>query len=95
MIAIRLEDGGGEEFLGIIVTQCENPEVCVDVFEKARKNICEEPVVYNGISIPVTASFGITVSKNLDENLVDIVAKADQALYEAKKNGKNKCVLDA
>ncbi len=85
---------GGEEFLGIIAMQCDNPELCMEVFENARKNICAEPVVFNGISIPITASFGITVSKNLDDDLVEIVAKADHALYEAKNSGKNKCVLD-
>lgn len=85
---------GGEEFLGIIAIKCEDPESCVHIFEKARKSISDEPVEFNGNLIPVTASFGITFSKDLSEDLVDIVAKADHALYEAKNTGKNKCVLE-
>lgn len=80
--------------MGIIAIKCETPENCVTVFEKARKNIAKEPVEFNNQSIPVTASFGITFSTDLEANLTDIVAKADHALYQAKNNGKNKCVLE-
>lgn len=85
---------GGEEFLGIIAMKCENPENCLAMFEKVRTSISQEPVEYDGNKINVTASFGITFSKDLTEDLSEIVAKADHALYEAKNSGKNKCVLE-
>lgn len=85
---------GGEEFLGIIAIKCENPEMCIEVFEKARKNICQEPVLFDGKLIPVTASFGITFTKDLDDDLINIVSKADHALYKAKNSGKNQCILE-
>jgi diguanylate cyclase (GGDEF)-like protein len=85
---------GGEEFLGIIAIKCETPEMCVSVFEKARLSIANEPFEYDGHKIDVTASFGITVSKDFEEDMTNVVAKADHALYEAKNTGKNKSVLE-
>jgi diguanylate cyclase (GGDEF)-like protein len=80
---------GGEEFLGIIALKCENPDRCLEVFENVRQNISCEPVEFESKEIPVTASFGITYTKNLDEELTQIVAKA------AKRSGKNKCVVQS
>jgi diguanylate cyclase (GGDEF)-like protein len=85
---------GGEEFLGIIAIKGQTPEVCVDVFEKARKSIAKDPFEYDGHSFHVTASFGITVSIDPGEDLTNVVAKADHALYEAKNSGKNKSILE-
>lgn len=84
---------GGEEFLSIVILEYDTPEACLKVFEKARLNVCYEPIIYNGEKINVSASFGIMVSDNPDANLEDVVAKADDALYRAKEQGKNQCVL--
>ncbi len=84
---------GGEEFLGIIAIKCDDPQSCIAVFEKARLSIATEPVIFENTPIPVTASFGITFSKTLDDDLTTVVAKADHALYQAKNSGKNKCIL--
>ena len=83
---------GGEEFAFILPeTGTENAFV---VAERLRKNIESMEIDYEGEIIPVTMSFGIAsldivndVSKN------DLIKKADSALYQAKKTGRNKCCL--
>ena len=47
--------------------------------------------VPNGSEVSVTASFGVAVKGEL-ERAEQLVAAADQALYEAKRNGKNRVV---
>ena len=45
----------------------------------------------NGSEVSVTASFGVAVKGGL-ERAEQLVASADEALYEAKRNGKNRVV---
>ena len=44
-----------------------------------------------GVSIAVTMSAGVTVA-NVADSVDDIVARADQAMYDAKHGGKNRVV---
>jgi len=71
---------GGEEFMVIV------PDVSLkDVFqigERIRKNVMA--------TCPVTISVGISHYKELSENLQNLIDHADQALYEAKKKGRNR-----
>ena len=76
---------GGEEFL-ILLPQTDL-EGSLKVAEKLRKAI-EELNIPELKGRKVTASFGITVIKN-SETLNEAVLRADEALYEAKRNGKN------
>lgn len=85
---------GGEEFIGIIAITCESPEDCIAIFDKARKSIAAKPFEFEDKLIPVTASFGVTFCRVPEDDLLNVVAKADHALYEAKNTGKNKCVLE-
>lgn len=85
---------GGEEFLSIIALKQQTPENCMAMFEKARVAISGSPIEYKDKKINVTASFGITLTKDIDVNLEDIIAKADDALYQAKEHGKNKCFIE-
>ena len=62
--------------------------------ERLRKDIDSMRIDYEGEKISITVSFGIAsldpvndVSKN------DLIKKADYALYQAKKAGRNKCCL--
>jgi diguanylate cyclase (GGDEF)-like protein len=71
---------GGEEFMVII------PDVSLrDVFQigdRIRKNVMA--------TCPVTISIGVSHYKELSENLQSLVDHADQALYIAKKKGRNR-----
>ncbi len=83
---------GGEEFAVILPSTAE--EESFTVAEKLRK-IIEDTVFANDDSTAeyrVTASFGVCTENPADvENFSKdrLISKADQALYEAKKQGRN------
>jgi len=82
---------GGEEFLIILrdVSSTLGYERC----EAIRQSVCETPIPYNGILVNITASIGFawTCNERLAEDA--LIACADQALYRAKKNGRNRVEL--
>lgn len=78
---------GGEEFLILL------PETQVDganiVAEKIRSRIYEGQLTKKKLNI--SASFGVTVMHENDTE-DSFIARADEALYEAKESGRNKVV---
>ncbi|MEH6443511.1 MAG: transporter substrate-binding domain-containing protein [Oceanospirillaceae bacterium] len=79
---------GGEEFI-IIFPESEIEEVA-KLLESFRLKIANHG--FTGIGNK-TASFGFTLSKDGD-TLETIIARADNALYEAKNSGRNKVVAN-
>ena len=75
---------GGEEFL-IICSQITMNKLLKKA-EKLRKTIDS-----NSFSLEdqLTASFGTSIYKK-DENIDELIKRADDALYEAKSNGRNR-----
>ena len=80
---------GGEEFVAALVG-CDS-EAAVKVAEKLRVDIEEKEIDYKGNKICLTSSIGV-ISLGNEKNLVELVDRADQAMYEAKKKGKNSVV---
>jgi diguanylate cyclase (GGDEF)-like protein len=79
---------GGEEF-GVIVPETDL-DGAIELAERLRVALeAEEVMLLDGTRLSVTASFGAAVKGDLPggENLV---AAADEALYEAKRAGKNR-----
>ncbi len=89
---LRESDGcgryGGEEFL-LILPELDAENACF-LAERTRKNI-EALSIPEIDNLPVTASFGVAVYDPESEQ--DIISLADQALYDAKKAGRNRVVL--
>ncbi|WP_304546396.1 sensor domain-containing diguanylate cyclase [Sulfurimonas microaerophilic] len=78
---------GGEEFIiGLINTNAENANT---IAEKLRSMIEGDLMLQQLVQYNVTASFGVTQCKE-DESLEHTIARVDNAMYEAKKEGKNK-----
>lgn len=77
---------GGEEF--IIISE-NSLEKTAEIANKL-KNIIEEHTFCKDLHL--TSSFGITTCKHND-TLSTIIQKADYALYQAKRNGKNQTFL--
>jgi len=74
---------GGEEFFVLLpATEVEN---AVALAEKLRAHI--ESLVLQKVE-RVTASFGVT-KIYADDDIKSVVERADIALYEAKKSGRN------
>jgi len=81
---------GGEEF-GIILPMTTLKEA-IQAAERLRKSIESEKIVYREKSISVTMSFGIALLENNRQIDVDgFIKMADEALYNAKNTGRNRC----
>ncbi|MBU3015686.1 ammonium transporter [Poseidonibacter lekithochrous] len=76
---------GGEEF--VLLVKSSELEIVQIIAEKLRVDIEKEkfPVVEK-----ITASFGVSSFKNKDQTFEDVFKHADDALYQAKENGRNK-----
>jgi diguanylate cyclase (GGDEF)-like protein len=82
---------GGEEFL-VVLPNCDMEQATAQA-ERMRQRLCESPMrVDVGIEIPVTASFGVTVTDLSDKSLDLFIRVADEALYRAKAAGRNRVV---
>ncbi|WP_291633197.1 GGDEF domain-containing protein [Clostridium sp.] len=91
--AVREQDSicrwGGEEFLILLPeTEIEGAHILSD---KIRKIIEKLNIEYEGVQIPITMTFGVTVNEEY-EMINDTIKKADKALYEGKNLGRN-CVI--
>jgi two-component system cell cycle response regulator len=86
---------GGEEF--VIVMPETDMAVAAMVAERLRRRIAAEPfAVQQGTrSLPVTISIGIAGLRGKEDNAAGILKRADQALYRAKRDGRNRVVPDA
>lgn len=80
---------GGEEF--VVVLPETPPEGAWTVAEALRSQVAEKPVrTSKGVEIPVTISLGITSSRCLEDmDPQYLIDRADQALYQAKQDGRN------
>ncbi|HFU75457.1 MAG TPA: diguanylate cyclase [Arcobacter sp.] len=78
---------GGEEF--VVLLKHVNPVDAFKVSEKLRKNI--ELLEFKAMKENITCSFGLTEIL-LTDSLESATKRADNALYEAKRTGKNKTV---
>jgi two-component system cell cycle response regulator len=86
---------GGEEF--VIVMPETDMAVATIVAERLRRRIATEPfVIEQGArSLEVTISIGIAALSGTGDNAATILKRADQALYRAKRDGRNRVVPDA
>jgi len=81
---------GGEEFLIFIPASKE--EVLYTIASRLCKEIESTEIIYKGRRIPVTASFGaVQMPPGSDFN--EAMLAVDEALYEAKHNGRNQVVI--
>lgn len=77
---------GGEEF-AVLLNRCDVSQA-QSVAEKIREKIEQSRLIYNGKSVHVTISVGVTVHKQGD-TMDSLIERADKALYCAKKSNKN------
>lgn len=83
---------GGEEF--IILLPDTEPEHALLVAERLRSNLTKiEICADSGNLFSFTASIGITIVEDKNSGIDDIIKKADQALYKAKEQGRNRVAL--
>ena len=81
---------GGDEFV-IILDDCFK-EKAFEIAENIRKQIQNITFNYNDFSFYITVTLGLKECLPTD-NFEEILKKADDSLYEGKKNGKNIIIL--
>ena len=80
---------GGEEFL--ICIPGANLDFALKTAECMRKAIESTPIMYEDKMLSLTASFGVYSMKTTKNTSVDDLLKlADEKLYSAKRNGRNR-----
>lgn len=80
---------GGEEFIALLPETAI--ETACDVAEKLREGI--EQLEFDTIKKQITVSFGVSMLRE-DDSESSFIDRADEALYNAKKSGKNKVVTE-
>ena len=82
---------GGEEFL-VALPGTDTPSA-VAVAERIRARVASTPsIIDERTAIPMTTSIGITTRRK-GESLEAVIQRADQALYEAKRSGRNQTAV--
>jgi diguanylate cyclase (GGDEF)-like protein len=84
----RLGRTGGEEFLLLLL-----PEVRLDdavrIIDRIRDGFPATVLSHSGLELPCTFSAGVTEALP-DDDRSSILRRADRALYDAKKEGRNR-----
>jgi two-component system cell cycle response regulator len=85
---------GGEEF--VVVMPDAGIEAAALVAERLRRRIADEAFAVTGLDEPldVTISLGVAATEDPEEGADALLARADQALYTAKQNGRDRVVAD-
>lgn len=85
---------GGEEF--VIVLPGTDIQTAERVGERIRRSVATRAFNANAdCHLTVTASVGIAALNGFDDKVDDLLKRADQALYQAKREGRNRVILSA
>ena len=80
---------GGEEFLILLPETTQ--QQALQVADKLRQSIEQNPIRYRQLRIPVSITAGV-VEYDLHSELDACIEKADKALYQGKQGGRNRCI---
>jgi len=83
---------GGEEFV-VIMPRTTGDIACLAA-ERLRRSVCAAAFAAPGVSQPldVTVSIGVACSDSTDDSVESLLKRADEALYEAKRAGRNRVI---
>jgi diguanylate cyclase (GGDEF)-like protein len=79
---------GGEEF-AVMLTLADQDGACV-VAQRIQRRLATQALVCGQETIPLTVSIGVTELRMDDADAEAALSRSDQALYRAKKNGRNR-----
>ncbi|WP_462158565.1 sensor domain-containing diguanylate cyclase [Pseudoalteromonas sp. GB56] len=78
---------GGEEF--VIFLPMTDSVAAMTLAERIREDIAGQSLTINEHTVRFTASIGVSEIKPTDENIEELLGRADKALYHAKDHGRN------
>lgn len=82
---------GGEEFAAFLGNTDEKGAIIVA--ERVRVAFLEAARMVDGLAIGATVSIGVTFTTNYKDEVDALLARADEALYEAKNAGRNRVMI--
>jgi diguanylate cyclase (GGDEF)-like protein len=80
---------GGEEF--VVMISDSDEETALRLAERIRAHVEENPCCYEGQSLSITFSIGVASDEEAD-SFETLLRHADDAMYDAKRNGRNRVV---
>ena len=93
--SIRIYDSigryGGEEFL-IVLPGCDETAVAAQA-ERVRCTLRDTPLHFRDAPLVLSASLGCTAGKASRATAEQLIREADEALYAAKRSGRNRAVI--
>ncbi|UTW48237.1 GGDEF domain-containing protein [Bacterioplanoides sp. SCSIO 12839] len=81
---------GGEEF--VMLMPETNAEEALAAMEKLRSKVENSPFNFRKERVPITMSFGVSEFHPLEDGET-VFERADKALYQAKAEGRNRCII--
>ena len=79
---------GGEEF--VVVFPGATAELAEGLGERLHAVVAESDFVVGDLELPITISVGLTTLRGSNDSVEDMLERADQALYAAKRAGRNR-----
>ncbi|MEZ4392454.1 MAG: GGDEF domain-containing protein [Polyangiales bacterium] len=79
---------GGEEF-AVLLPEIEHFDA-LHVAEKLRACVAARRIVYEGVAIELTLSVGVATRGERDRHPEDLMRRADEGLYAAKRSGRDR-----
>jgi diguanylate cyclase (GGDEF)-like protein len=83
---------GGEEF--VVLLPETNLDMAVNVAERIRDSLEKTVIPIEEKQVKITASIGVSTYQLEDQKIDVVLQRADQALYQAKNQGRNRVVAD-
>jgi diguanylate cyclase (GGDEF)-like protein len=80
---------GGDEFL-VVLNAIPDQNTAMTVAEKINQAIAE-PIPTPRLRVNITVSIGVAIVRP-DEGMDELIARADQAMYQAKQAGRNQVI---
>jgi diguanylate cyclase (GGDEF)-like protein len=79
---------GGEEF-AVLLDGAGEDDV-QRIAQRLRELVADTPLEVHGLSVPMTVSVGLAASRTADVQWEDVLRRADEAMYHAKRLGRNR-----
>jgi diguanylate cyclase (GGDEF)-like protein len=82
---------GGEEFAVLLADACRDN--AFKVAERIRSTFAAMAAMVAGHAVNATASIGVSIIQDPQQDIAALLSQADQALYRAKARGRNRVVV--
>ena len=84
---------GGDEFIAVVRLQTEEDIEQLRALSSRLLDELMKPVQLSGIEIELSCSIGVSIRQEAGEDSTSLVKRADQALYQAKRQGRGRVVF--